>query len=408
MRFPSLSARRNRTSRKLFVACCGAMARRVYWSRLEEASIFLDNLDAQGTRMRQERQFILPAQARPPFFVGIDLGGTTVKIGVVDERGRPLCWHSIATEVQRGPEDAARRMGQAVKDAIAQAGIDAASVARVGLGSPGTLDLREGKMINPTNFPGWGGFPVRDRVGHHCGLPVAFVNDASAAAYGEFWVGSGRAFHSMVMLTLGTGVGCGIIIGDLIIEGENGFGTECGHIIIDGCENARLCSCGMRGHLEAYASANGVIGRTRDALAAGRPSSLAKRVAAGDELTPLVVAEEAESGDALALDIVMETARYLAQGIVSLVHTIDPSGVLLGGAMTFGMSASALGRRFLARVREEFQCRTFPVLAERTTIDFATLGADAGYLGAAGIARLEHLKCRQAYAERECSKSVEP
>ena len=355
--------------------------------------------------MPAERRFISPAEARAPFFVGVDLGGTSVKMGVVDDRGRPLCWHSIPTQVELGPEDAARRMGLAVKETIAKAGIQPPAVAGVGLGSPGTLDLRAGKMINPTNFPGWGGFPIRDRVAHHGGHPVAFVNDASAAAYGEFWVGSGRTFHSLVLLTLGTGVGCGAIIGDLIIEGENGFGTECGHIIIDACDSARVCSCGHRGHLEAYASANGVIGRTRDALAAGRQSSLAKRLAEGADLTPLLVAREAEAGDPLALDIVMETARYLAIGIVSLVHTIDPSGVLLGGAMTFGMSESELGRRFLAGVREEFQCRTFPLLAERTTIDYATLGADAGYLGAAGIARLEHLDSRVGFADRRCSRS---
>jgi glucokinase len=355
--------------------------------------------------MSTARPIISPKEAKPPFFVGIDLGGTNVKIGVVDDVGRTLAWHSIATRVEAGPEDAACRMGQAVKEAIAKAGLATSAVARAGLGSPGTLDLRDGKMINPTNFPGWGGFPIRDRVGDHCGLPTGLVNDASAAAYGEFWVGSGRAFRSLVMLTLGTGVGCGIIIGDLIIEGENGFGTECGHIIIDGCDNARICSCGQRGHLESYASATGVIARTRDALAAGRSSSLSRRLAEGAELSPKLVAEEAEAGDALAFDMVMDTARYLAMGIVSLMHTIDPSGVLLGGAMTFGVSEHELGRQFLARVRQEVKCRTFPLLGERTTIDFATLGGDAGYLGAAGIARLEHLGARQAYAERECSRS---
>ncbi len=357
--------------------------------------------------MAATRQFISRDQARPPFFVGVDLGGTSVKMGVVDDLGRPLSWHNIPTCVEAGPEDAAQRMGQAVKDAVAMAELDLSAVVHVGLGSPGTLDLREGKMINPTNFPGWGGFPIRDRVAYHCGLPVGLVNDASAAAYGEFWVGSGCTFHSMILLTLGTGVGCGIIIGDLIIEGEHGFGTECGHIIIDACPEARVCSCGQRGHLEAYASANGVIARARDALAAGRSSSLNHRLSQGAELTPVLVAEEAEAGDALAFEIVMETARYLAYGIVSLMHTIDPSGVLLGGAMTFGMRDCQLGRQFLDRVRAEVKCRTFPLLGERTKIDFATLGGDAGFLGAAGIARLEHLGARVAYAERECAKAVE-
>ena len=120
----------------------------------------------------------------------------------------------------------------------------------------------------------------------------------------------------------------------------------------------------------------------------------------------MLVAEEAEAGDDLAFDIVMETARYLAYGIVSLIHTIDPSGVLLGGAMTFGVRDRQLGRQFLDRVHAEVKCRTFPLLAERTIIDFATLGGDAGFLGAAGIARLEHLGSRVAYDKRECAKAV--
>ncbi len=348
--------------------------------------------------MPHDRRLIARDEAKPPFFVGIDLGGTAVKIGVVDDAGRLLFWHSIATEVARGPEDAARRMGEAVRTAIRGAGLEPAEVARVGLGSPGTLDFRAGVMITPTNFPGWGGFPVRDRVAHHAGLPASFANDASAAAYGEFWVGSGRGYHSLVMLTLGTGVGCGIIIGDLILEGENGHGTECGHIVIDCAKDARRCSCGQLGHLESYASANGVIARANDAIAAGRATSLVKRLADGAELTPLVVAEEAEAGDRVALELVLETGTYLAFGIVSLMHTIDPTGVLIGGAMTFGMKESDLGRCFLSHVREEVKRRTFPMLAERTRIDYASLGPDAGFIGAAGIARVDHFKSLRGQA----------
>jgi glucokinase len=135
-----------------------------------------------------------------------------------------------------------------------------------------------------------------------------------------------------------------------------------------------------------------VIKRTQEAIDSGRPTSLTKRIADGAELTPRLVAEEAQSGDAFSTKIVFDTARYLALGIVSLLHTIDPAGVLLGGAMTFGGRDSELGRRFLARLYEEVKCRTFPTLAARLQIDFATLGTDAGYIGAAGIARLEHHK----------------
>jgi len=286
-------------------------------------------------------------------------------------------------------------MGEAVRRLIGEADLSPADVAYAGLGSPGTMDIPAGTLIRPHNLPGWFDFPIRDRVSHHCGLPVAFANDANAAAYGEFWVGTGRDHHSMVLFTLGTGVGCGVIIGDLSIDGEHSHGAECGHIIIDYRDDARMCPCGQRGHLEAYASATAVVKRTEEALAAGGASSLARRIERGEELSPLMMAEEAEAGDPLSLELILETARLLGVGVVTLIHTIDPSGVVLGGAMTFGGNERELGRRFLAEVRGEVRKRAFPVLAESVTIDFATLGADAGYIGAAGIARLAHYQQSQ-------------
>jgi len=342
--------------------------------------------------MTYTRTFVSKQEAKPPFFVGLDLGGTSIKVGLVDDQGRSLSWHSIPTATEKGPEDAARRMGEAVLKAIADAGLKPEQVGRVGLGSPGTMDIPAGMLINPVNLKGWDNFPIRDRVSHHAGLPVSFTNDAAAAAYGEFWIGSGQDFHSLVLLTLGTGIGCGIIIGDLSIDGENSHGAECGHIIIDCAENARLCGCGQSGHLEAYASATAVIKRTQELLDQGRKTSIADRVKKDGGLTPKLIAEEAEKGDALATEIVMETARYLGIGVVSLMHTIDPNGVLLGGAMTFGGNGTELGRQFLARVKQEVKRRAFPVLAARTGIDFALLGGDAGYIGAAGIARVDYQK----------------
>jgi glucokinase len=342
--------------------------------------------------MAQPRRFIAANEAKSPFFVGIDLGGTNIKVGVVDDLGRPLSWLSIPTEVPQGPEDAARRMGDAVRRAVHDAGLEPAAIVRVGLGSPGGMDIPKGMLTTAINLTGWDDFPIRDRVSHYCGLPVTFENDANAAAYGEYWVGSGRDFESMVLLTLGTGIGCGIIIGDLVVQGAHSHGGEAGHVIIDFNEEARMCGCGWRGHLEAYASATAVVKRTREALDAGRASSLSKRLAAGAELTPKLIAEEAESGDELATEIVLETARYLGIGTVNAMHVVDPAVVLLGGAMTFGGPERELGRRFLNRVREEVRRLARPVLARETVVDFASLGGDAGFIGAAGVARLEHLK----------------
>jgi glucokinase len=341
-----------------------------------------------------QSKFIPIDQASPPFFVGVDLGGTSIKVGVVDDLGRPLSWLSIATEAEKGAEDGARRMGLAVHEALERAGVRQDQVARVGLGSPGTMDIPAGMLLDPPNLAGWTDFPIRDRLAAHASLPVSFENDANAAAYGEFWVGSGRALRSMVMFTLGTGIGCGIVVDDLVLRGEHSHGAECGHIIIDCRPDAPVCSCGQRGHLEAFCSAKGVMRRVTEALAEGRPSSLS---ALGKEpITPLVLAQAAEAGDELALELVLETGRYLAVGVVNLMHTIDPNGVVLGGAMTFGGPDKPLGKSFLETVRSEVRRRAFPVLADKTTIDFASLGGDAGFIGAAGVARQEHLRAAQS------------
>ncbi len=340
--------------------------------------------------MSTQRTTVTLAEAEAPFFVGVDVGGTNIKLGLVDDLGRTLVYRRIPTQASKGPDDGAQRMGHAVREMVAEAGLTLPYIARVGLGTPGTMNIARGVLIHPHNLPGWHDYPIRDKLSQHAGLRVTYANDANAAAYGEFWVGSGRDFNSLVLFTLGTGIGCGIIVGDLVIVGEHYHGAECGHTIINFEDDARVCGCGQTGHLEAYASATAVVKRTEEGLAEGRKSSIAGRVAAGEKLTPLMVAEEAERGDSFALGLVMDTARYMGVGIVSLLHTIDPSVVLLGGAMTFGGHESDLGRRFLARVREEVRRRALPVPAEETVIEFASLGADAGYIGAAGMARVEY------------------
>lgn len=338
--------------------------------------------------MSTARVVVPLAEVRRPLYAGVDLGGTNIKAALVDDLGRCAAFHTEKTYAERGPEDAAARMGAAVHVLARQAGIVAADIAGVGVGSPGPLDLQAGTIVRAGNLVGWDNFPLRDRVAAHCGLPVTFANDANAAAYGEFWVGAGRAHESLVLLTLGTGVGGGIIIGDLNVEGAHSHGSECGHMIVDPFETARTCPCGHTGHLEAYCSAKSLVARAEEALAAGGRGTLAAAVAAGEPLTPILVGREAEAGDRLATDLVMETARWLGIGIVSLMHALDPEAVMIGGAMTFGGERAPVGRAFLERVRAEVRRRTFPTLAEKTVIGYASLGGDAGSIGAAGLARL--------------------
>ncbi len=338
--------------------------------------------------MNPSRTLTPIAEAVRPFFAGVDLGGTNIKSALVDDRGQLLKYHTEKTHADRGPEDAAARMGEAVHRLARQVGLATTDIAAVGVGSPGPLDLTAGTIVRAGNLVGWDDFPLRDRVAAHCGLPVTFANDANAAAYGEFWVGSGRDFDSLVLLTLGTGVGGGIIIGDTNVEGAHSHGSECGHMIVDPSPSARLCPCGQRGHLEAYSSAKSLVARATEAVAAGATGSLTKALSSGESLTPILIGREAEAGDPLATELVMETARWLGIGVVTLLHVIDPAAVMIGGAMTFGGNTAPVGRAFLARIHDEVRQRAFPTLAAKTVIGYASLGGDAGSIGAAGLARL--------------------
>ncbi len=337
--------------------------------------------------MSQLQELLPLAAATAPFYIGVDVGGTNVKLGLVDDNGATIATSQIPTNVPLGPDKAVGCIATTLLQLVEEAGLVMDDVGCVGLATPGTQDIPGGMMLVPHNLPGWKDFPIRDRLAAACQKTVVFANDANAAAFGEYWVGSGKDYKSVILLTLGTGLGGGIIIDGLSIDGENSHGSECGHIIIDYNDDARMCPCGQRGHVEAYCSAKALCKRTAEALEAGVASSLNKPIAAGEELTPLMIANHATAGDQLANELIMQTARYLGVSIVTLINTINPTAIVLGGAMTFGRHETELGRAFIEQVRQEIQTRGFPIPAKKTIIDYAKLGGSAGYIGAAGIAR---------------------
>ncbi len=320
-----------------------------------------------------------------PYFLGVDVGGTGIKVGLVDDAGQTLDFAPLETHESEGPEAAMRRVAELLDRFVNRLGIRRDDVSGIGLGAPGPMDAATGMLIAPPQLPHWFDFNLRDCLAGLTGVPVAFINDANAAAFGEYWLGGGESARSMVLITLGTGVGGGILADGQMIHGTNSFGGEFGHLIVDSAADARLCAWGGgRGQLEAYASAAAVALRTRQRLDEGAASSLADL---RRELTPLDVYRAALGGDWLSLEIIDEAARWLGVGVTTIVHVLDPGVVVIGGAMTFGGRDCAIGRRFLAGVAEEFRRRTFENVFRGTRIGFAKLGSDAGYLGAAGYAR---------------------
>src|SRR5207245_3812015 len=315
-------------------------------------------------------------------FVGIDVGGSSIKGGVVDDNGKPLSGVTLPTEAAQGQEHGLRQMAETIRQAVAAAGLNLDQITAIGVATPGTMDIPGGLILDPPNLKPWQNVPVRQYIQDTFHLPTAFQNDANAAAYGEFWVGAGKDVHSLVLFTLGTGIGCGIVIGDLIIEGEHSHGAEVGHMKIE-MTNPRQCGCGRWGCLEAYASATAVVKRTQEALVQdGGKSSLHAVAQSGQEITSKEIFNASAAGDALAEKIVEDTAFYLAVGAINMMHTIDPAMVVYGGGMI------AAGDGFLDRIRRHVKRMAFPVPAERTQIRYAQLGSDAGFIGAAGCGRL--------------------
>ena len=319
-------------------------------------------------------------------FLGLDLGGTNVKAGVVNDNGAVISACSVPTDAIQGPDAGVKSIVAAGRKAVAAAGIPMDRIVAVGLATPGTMDIPNGMLLEPPNLPGWMNYPIRDRVAAQLKRPTILQNDANAAAYGEYWAGSAKNVRSLLFYTLGTGLGGGVIVDDHIIEGEHSHGSELGHVILE-MDDGRLCTSGQYGTAEAYVSATALLKRFRDAQDKNAVTSVRNRMDHGEELTPLIISEEAERGDALSAELIMEMARYLGATITTAVHVIDPAMVLLGGAMTFGRNDTAVGREFLNRVRQEFRKRTFATLAEKVRIEYAELGGDAGFIGAAGCAR---------------------
>ena len=318
-------------------------------------------------------------------WAGIDVGGTSIKLGLVADDGTILAETQMDTEEPRGPADAMRRSAETLRSLAKQKGLPWESIVAAGLGTPGSQDIARGWLIEPPNHPHWHHFGIVECLSQQVGKRVHFANDANAAAYGEFWLGLGKGRDSMVLLTLGTGVGGGIITDHQLVVGENSFGSECGHVIVDGTPGARNCVWGGgKGHLEAYCSASAVSAITEELLD-GHPTSLLH--AHRGSVTAKKIFQAAVKGDAFAMERIAQTAYWLGIGIASIVHMVDPGLVVLGGAMDFGGTQSPIGVRFLQDTVASFRQRSFDHVFAGTTIAFAKLGSDAGFLGAAGIAR---------------------
>lgn len=312
-------------------------------------------------------------------FVGIDVGGTNIKIGCFDSQLKLICKTSVATEADMGPEVVVDKMAQTVEKLLAGAGLSGQDVCAAGIGTPGLANYRDGLIISATNMPKFKNVPIRQMLGERLGKPVVFENDANAACWGEYVVGAGKGVRDMVFFTLGTGIGGGIICDGKLVHGCGGNGAELGHIII--YPDGRKCNCGQRGCVEAYASASSTAKRATEAIEAGVQSSLKKVLEKRGEISCKDVYEHLASGDELARQIADETAKALALLCVNVLHGTEPKRIVFAGGMI------AAGDILLNRIKDYFNEQIWSLKPETVEICFATLGEDAGIIGAAALGK---------------------
>ncbi len=312
------------------------------------------------------------------FFVGIDLGGTNIKIGCFDAEVNLIARTSTPTGVDMGPEFVAEQIVEGTRQLLAEAKVSIDTVAGIGIGTPGPADYPRGIIIKSPNMPKFKNTPLRDMVAEKLGKPAILENDANVACWGEFAIGAGRDINDMVFFTLGTGIGGGIVSNGELVRGADGNAAELGHLLI--YPDGRLCGCGQKGCVEAYASANSTAARAREAVEAGGQSSLKKVLEQNGEITCKDVFEHSAQGDALAKEITEGTAKALGLICVFMLHTTGPKKIVFAGGMI------AAGDLLLESIRRHFKEQIWNLKQEPLEICFATLGEDAGIIGAAALA----------------------
>jgi glucokinase len=307
-------------------------------------------------------------------FAGIDIGGTNIKLVVTDRVGRVLAGRSIESNARRGPEDAFARIAGTLSSLAAGRQVRAAGVACAGL-----FDKEKGRLHSSPNLLAWENAPIERIAKAHLGVYTVVDNDANAAAYGEYYRGCGRGRGTFICITLGTGVGGGVVIDGRPLRGSRNFAGEIGHTTI--CEKGPRCHCGNRGCLEAYLGAYGLVREARAKLRRRRSRYLSRWVDEGRRLTPKLIADAAARGDRTAREVFEEAGAHLGTAVANLINIFNPDVIAIAGGVAKGFHLMG------PRMAEEVRKRAFSESSRVARIARARLGTDAAAIGAALLAR---------------------
>ena len=309
--------------------------------------------------------------------VGIDLGGTNIVAGVVNDRHEIVAFAKCKTACPRPSEEIVADMARMTREAVKKAGITMDEVKGVGVGSPGICNKSTGVVERAANL-GFENLPICAMLSEMLGKKVYIENDANAAALGEFIAGAAKDVNSCVCITLGTGVGGGVIIDGKVFAGSNFAGTELGHTVIE--VDGEPCSCGRRGCWEAYASATGLIRQTRRAMEEHKDSKMWDIAGSLDKVDGRTSFEAMRAGDAAGKAVVDRYIYYIAVGLINMINICQPEVLCVGGGIC------KEGETLLAPLRKYIDAEQFSKYSEKKTkLCIAALGNDAGIIGAAGL-----------------------
>ena len=314
------------------------------------------------------------------YYLGIDLGGTNIAAAVVNDNYEIIGKSKIKTRAPRPANEIANDMFQAGVQAASVAGISLADIKSIGVGAPGTINKATG-IIEFSNNLGFHNEPLLGMLENHYGCKVYMENDANAAAYGEFLCGAGKGTSDFIAITLGTGVGSGIVIGGRILAGSNFAGAEIGHTVI--VNEGVLCSCGRKGCWESYASATGLINLTKTAMEMNKDSKMWEISGGIDKVSGITAFDAMRAGDLAGTDVTKQYIEYVACGLTNAINIFQPEVICLGGGI------SAEGETILAPIREYVENNRYSKYSvKQTVIKRAELGNDAGIIGAAFLFRM--------------------
>ncbi len=311
------------------------------------------------------------------YFIGIDLGGTNIKFGIVSQKGKVLQKGMFSAQANLGRDAILNNINKAIEKSLAFAKTKKIKLKGIGVGSPGTVNLNSGKIEGSCpNLPQMLNVNLKGWLSKSFKFPIYVDNDANLMALAESKFGAAKGYKNALCLTLGTGIGGGIILDGKLFHGSSFAGAEFGHMTI--CHNGRRCNCGGIGCLEMYASAPAMVKDARWLLRRNRKSIIRKLIQEDvTKLTTEVIFKAERKGDALASDVINQACAYLGAGIASAVNLLNPQVVVIGGGVSEG------GQSFIRRIEKEVKERAFPSATKHLKVVRAKLGNDAGFIGAA-------------------------